>query len=201
MDPPALAAASTLGNIALELLTKAAVGCLRKKLLQMTAVVLSQGKSTLTRTLLTGSDNIHVLDLEEECRATLTDERKRALAKLDMDKNVVQSERLLQTYCKEYLNLFRANHRGDRVVILCSSCAMAKFVGVPEAATLVAVPTSEFASSIKEKLGQLDALTYDQERSEMLKRSGKSKNKLITFCSWDGLTEQLKAMYGLNERL
>lgn len=201
MDPPTLAAASSLSNIACELLSKAAVGCLRRKLLQKTAVVLTLGKSTLARTLLTGSDNVHVLDLEEECRATLTDERKRALAKLDMDKNTVQSERLLQTYCKEYLILFQANHKGDRVVILCSSCAMAKFVGVPEAATLVAVPTSEFAASIKEKLGQVDALTYDQERSEMLKRTGKSKNKLVTFSSWEGLSDQLKSMYGLNERL
>lgn len=202
MEPAVISSATGLGSLLFQYAVQKFTKCLKSKLCKRQAIILSEGKSTLARSLVSlSNDDFHVCDAEEECLASLPEDKRKALTKLNIDKNFNQANRLLQVYVREYVRNFEKEFSGCQVLYLLSNVQMAKFLNINPVLTFIAVPTSEFVDTMKSDMGQLEKLQLDQERSEALQKSGRTKNKVLAFSSWDELTSTVKKMYGLGSRL
>ena len=202
MDPAVVSSVTGLLSLLFQFGTAQISKCLKSKLCRRQAVVLSEGKSTLARNLVSlTNDDLHIVDCEEECLASLPDDKRKALTKLNMDKNFIQANRLLQVYVRDYVKNFEKEFAGSQVLYLVSNVALARFLNISPLLTFLAVPTSEFVDVIQSDMGQLEKLQFNQERSDALLKAGRSKNKVIGFASWDDLTNAIKKMYGLGTRL
>jgi len=202
MDAPTITVGTGLLSLLFQYGNQMMTKWLKGKLCKKQAIVLSEGKSTLARNLVSLSDeNFHICDAEEECLASLPDDKRKALTKLNIDKNFIQANRLLQVYVRDYCREFEKEFAGSRILYLVSNIGLARFLGISPVLTFVAVPTSDFVDTIQADMGQLEKLQFNQERSEALLKSGRSKNKAIPFNSWESLTEAVRRMYGLGVRL
>lgn len=202
MEAVASSSASGLLGLIFQYATSRATRWFKSQLCRRQAIVLSEGKSTLCRNLISiSNEDFHICDAEAECLATLTDDKRKALSKLNLEKDFTQASRLLQVYVREYVRGFEKEYAGCQVLYLLSSIALARFLNINPALTYVAVPTSEFVDVIQIEMGQMEKLQFNQERSEALMKSGNTKNKVLPFGSWEELTETIKRMYGLGNRL
>lgn len=182
-------------------LVRRALGCFAQARRLDEALIIQVGRKALCERLYSLSDmHFQCVDVEAETLASLSEERRALMKRIQAEDTPVLYARMLSIYARAYVKTLKNTFRETRFLFLVSSFQLAKDACcVKKSRTRVAVPSRKFNSELKLVMGVKEQAVFETTQLESVRLA--SPKKLIIFDSWNMLVYNATQAYGLSVRL